>query len=63
MPGRKKRLKKGIESIKEQIAVHQSKLEEAEKSGNIGLSNYYEKEIETLRLALARKENFLKKGK
>lgn len=42
----KKRSKKGIESIAKQITVHQEKLKKAQESGNIGLINYYEKEME-----------------
>lgn len=59
MPGRKKRLKKGMQSIEEQIEIHAQKLESAKKEGNIGLSNYYEKEIERLRSSLARKKRIL----
>lgn len=63
MPRRKKRLRKGIESIRKQIDLHKAKLEEAKKAGNIGLVDYYEKELESLNLALARKQAFLKKRK
>lgn len=63
MPKRRKRLKRGIESIREQIRIHMEKLEKAKKTGNIGLTNYYKKEIESLWLALGRKETLLKKGK
>jgi hypothetical protein len=38
-----------------QIDLHEKKLEDAKKSGSIGLEEYYEKEIENLRLAAARK--------
>lgn len=63
MPGRKKRLKKGIESVREQIGVHEEKLEKAKKAGNIGLAEYYEKEIRGLRLALGRKQGIIDKKK
>lgn len=42
----KKRQKKGIESLEKQIELHKSKLESARKKGDVGLANYYEKEIE-----------------
>lgn len=32
--------------MEKQIELHKSKLKAAEESGNIGLANYYEKEIE-----------------
>jgi hypothetical protein len=63
MPGRKKRMKKGIESLRKQIGIHTEKLEEAKRSGNIGLTKYYEKEIESLWLAIGRRETLLKKKK
>jgi len=59
MPKRKKRLRKGIESIREQIELHKEKLKAAEKSGNIGLSDYYEKEIESLESAIRKKQSAL----
>ncbi len=45
MTNRKKRLKKGIESIEKQIELHKEKLENTIKSGNIDLEGYYKKEI------------------
>jgi hypothetical protein len=42
----KKRAKKGIESLEKQIDLHREKLRKAEKEGNIGLVDYYEKELE-----------------
>ncbi len=59
MPKRKKRLRKGIESVGRQIESHRKRLKEAEKAGNIGLVNYYEKEIESLKSALAKKQDIL----
>lgn len=41
----KKRAKKGIESIEKQIEFHKEKLRKAKGEGNIGLVNYYEKEM------------------
>ncbi len=42
----KKRSKKGIESLEKQISLHKEKLRQAKEKENIGLTNYYEKEIE-----------------
>ena len=61
MPKRSKRLRKGIESIGEQIELHKEKLKAAERSGNIGLSDYYEKEIESLEAAIRKKRSILDK--
>ena len=61
MPKRSKRLKKGIVSIREQIELHKEKLKAAEKSGNIGLADYYEKEIDSLESAIRKKQSVLNK--
>ena len=61
MPKRKKRLEKGIESILKQIEIHKCKLEDAKSTGNIGLVDYYEKELESLRTAVERKYAMLKR--
>lgn len=45
---RKKRLKKGIESLEKQIDIHKDKLKEAVGEGNEELALYYEKDIERL---------------
>ena len=45
---RKKRLKKGIESLEKQIDIHKDKLKEAVSDGNEELAVYYEKDIERL---------------
>lgn len=58
---RKKRLKKGIESIKRQISIHKAKLEEARKEGNEELARYYEKEIPALEKEEQRKEEMSRK--
>ena len=60
MTNRKKRLKKGIESIKEQIIMHEEKKDEAEKQGNVELVNYYRKEIAILENEKEKKEEILK---
>jgi len=63
MPGRKKRTKKGIGSLMKQIDEHEAKLEKAKESGNIGLAEYYEKEIAGLRRSLGRKQAIVERGK
>lgn len=52
----KKRSKKGIDSINKQIELHKEKLSKAKGEGNIGLANYYEKEIQHFEQAIARLE-------
>jgi hypothetical protein len=42
----KKRSKKGTESLEKQIQIHKEKLKHAQEKGDLGLTNYYEKEIE-----------------
>jgi len=59
MTNRKKRLKKGIESLKKQIKLHEEKKEKARKEGKIELENYYEKELKTLRAVEEEKEDLL----
>lgn len=59
MANRKKRLKKGIESIEEEIEKHQEKREKAIEEGKIELSDYYGKEIESLKRAKNKKEKML----
>lgn len=59
MTNRKKRLKKGITSLKEQIEYHREKREQAEREGNIELEEYYRKEIKHLENAVERKEDKL----
>ncbi len=59
MTNRKKRLKKGIKSLGEQIEYHKEKREQAEKEGNIELEEYYRKEIYKLENAKERKEDNL----
>ncbi len=50
----KKRSKKGIDSINKQIELHKEKLIKAREDGNIGLANYYEKEIQHFEQAITR---------
>ncbi len=42
---RKKRLKRGIESLEEQIEIHKEKLREASEDGNEELVQCYEKDL------------------
>ena len=62
MANRKKRLEKGIESLNEQIEIHEEKLKKAEEDGNIELSDYYKKEIEAKKKYKEGKERMLDKG-
>lgn len=62
MTKRKKRLEKGIESLKEQIRIHEQKRKEAIAQGKLELSNYYEKEIGSKIGAKEKKEKQLKRG-
>lgn len=61
MVNRKKRLKKGLESLQKQIEMHKKKLQEAEKQGKIELFDYYKKEIEVKKKDKEKKEKLLKK--
>ena len=61
MTNRKKRLKKGIESLQEQIELHLEKKEVAENEGKIDLVGYYEREIEAKKETKRKKEEILKK--
>jgi hypothetical protein len=61
MVNRKKRLKKGIESIQEQIELHEEKKNLAQTSGNEELVAYYIKEIEAKKKAKEEKEAILEK--
>ena len=62
MPSRKKRLKKGIESINRQIKLHEEKKKQAKEEGKIELERYYEKEINSLEVAKEKKEELLEKS-
>jgi len=58
---RKKRLEKGIESIEEQITLHEAKLKEAEEAGNEDLADYYGKDIARLKKQKEQKEEKFEK--
>jgi len=61
MTNRKKRLKRGIESLGKQIELHKEKLMQAQAQGMPDLENYYEKEIESLKRRKKNKEDILEK--
>ena len=61
MPNRKKRLKKGINSMQEQIELHEEKKKRAEEEKNEGLVRYYEKEIKAKEKAREEKQAILDK--
>ena len=58
---RKKRLEKGIESIEGQIKLHESKLKEAEETGEEDLIEYYRKDISRLKKQKEQKEEKFRK--
>ena len=60
MVNRKKRLKKGIDSIQNQINFHLEKQRIAKEKREIELSDYYEKEILGLQKTKNKKEKILK---
>ncbi|MDP1728969.1 MAG: hypothetical protein Q8L27_02075 [archaeon] len=62
MTNRKKRLMKGIESLKKQIEEHKIKRENAIKEGNLELAKYYNIEIGGLEKSGNNKEDKLKKS-
>jgi hypothetical protein len=61
MTKRKKRLEKGIDSIDEQIKIHEEKLAKAREENDEYLEKYYEKEIEGLKKTEDRKKKQLEK--
>jgi hypothetical protein len=61
MTNRKKRLKKGIESLQEQIEIHKEKKKHAEEEGDEDLTRYYIKEIEAKEKAREEKQALLDK--
>ena len=61
MTNRKKRLKKGIESLNEQIRIHEEKRKKAEKEGLDELVNYYNKEIISKEETMRKKKGILDK--
>jgi hypothetical protein len=56
---RKKRIKKGLDSVREQIELHKKKLEKAMQEEDIGLADYYKKEIFHLEQEVERRKNLL----
>ena len=62
MPNRENRLRKGIESLKKQLILHEKKLKLAEKEGKLELAGYYEKEILAKKKDLEKKEKLLKRN-
>jgi phage shock protein A len=62
MTNRKKRLKKGIESLQEEIEKHKLKLAEAIKKGEEELAGYYQSEIASLEKSKEHKKELLDKA-
>ncbi len=62
MTNKKKRLKKGIESIEKQIELHEEKLKKAEQENNFELAGYYKKEIFAKKHDAEEKKRLLEKG-
>ena len=60
MTNRKKRLKRGVESLEKQILLHGEKERVAEEEGRIELVEYYGKELMKLRRVKGTKEKLLK---
>jgi len=58
---RKKRLEKGIESMKEQITLHEQKKKQAEEADMPELARYYERELLAKEKELRIKRELLKK--
>ncbi|MEI7718777.1 MAG: hypothetical protein WCI72_02830 [archaeon] len=61
MTNRKKRLEKGIESLQEQIEIHEEKKKVADEQGNTELVDYYEKEIKAKEETKRKKQEILDK--
>ena len=62
MVNRKKRLRKGIESLEKQIRLHDEKLKKAEEEDNLELVGYYKKEIAAKKKDKEEKQRILAKG-
>lgn len=62
MVNRKKRLQKGIVSLEKQIRLHEEKLRKAEEEDNLGLSEYYRREIAAKKRDKEEKQRILDKG-
>lgn len=61
MVKRKKRLIKGIESLKKQIEIHEEKKKKAEEENLKELVNYYLKEIKAKEEAIEKRKKILEK--
>jgi len=61
MTNRKKRLEKGINSLQEQIELHENKKKTATEQGNIELVDYYEREIRAKEETKRKKQEILDK--
>jgi hypothetical protein len=61
MTNRKKRLQKGIESLREQIEFHVLKRDHAQEEGQEELVDYYNKEIKAKERTLQEKQDILDK--
>lgn len=59
---RRKRLEKGVESLDEQIKIHEEKKKQAEKEGLQELVGYYDKEIASKKEAMERKKKIIEKS-
>lgn len=62
MTNRKKRLKKGIESIEALIHLHEEKLRRAEQEDDIEPAEYYRREIASKKKDKDEKQRLLDKG-
>lgn len=58
---RRKKLRKGISSIAEQMEAHKIKKDEAERRGEKELAMYYGKEIENMKVYMEKKKRQLGK--
>lgn len=56
---RKKRLRKGIESLEERISEHVEKMRAAEIKGALELVDYYRREIQKFEREIAKKKRQL----
>ena len=61
MTNRKKRIAKGIESLKRQIEIHENKITKTKEDGMEELVGYYTKEIEAKNKDIKKKEKILNK--
>ena len=62
MVNRKKRLKKSIESLEEQVLFHEEKKQLAEELGKRDLVEYYEKEIGRIKIRKRDREEMIEKA-